>query len=145
MFHKNHVISVLLFPLIRMLNKLFTRFYLQKLKARGLPIWNIHFITFVVNDYLIVKIQHIYMHITAILINLDTWLYLRNQCILILCQCTLCGGLCNMYPIIKFTRRTLTLSYYVDTNFIWYLIYTVHSMFNKSSKNLILWIVQFKF
>ena len=47
-------------------------------------------------------------------------------------QCTLCGGLCNMYHIIKCTRRTLTLPYYADdTNFQWYIIYTVHSVFNK--------------
>ena len=33
-------------------------------------------------------------------------------------QCTLCGGLCNMYHIIKCIRRMLTLSYYADdTNF----------------------------
>ena len=50
------------------------------------------------------------------------------------CQCTLCGGLCNMYHIIKCTRRTLTLSHDADdTNFQWHVIYTVHSVFNKSS------------
>ena len=44
------------------------------------------------------------------------------------CQCTLCGGLCNLYHIIECTRRTLTLSYNSDdTNFQWYIIllYTV--------------------
>ena len=46
------------------------------------------------------------------------------------CQCTLCGGLCNIYHIIKCTR-TLTLSHYVDdTSFQWYIIYTVHSVLN---------------
>ena len=48
-------------------------------------------------------------------------------------QCTLWGGLCTMYHIIECKRRTLTLSYYADdTNFQWYIIYTVHSVFNKS-------------
>jgi hypothetical protein len=58
------------------------------------------------------------------------------------CQCTLCGGLCNMYHIIKCTTRTLTLSYY--TNSIWYLIYTVHSVFNKSSNNIFLPVLSFR-
>ena len=34
------------------------------------------------------------------------------------CQCTLCGGLYNMYHITECTRRTLTLSHYAnDTKF----------------------------
>ena len=44
-------------------------------------------------------------------------------------QCTLCGGLCNTYHIIECTRRTLTLSHYAnDTNFQWFMIYTLYTM-----------------